>query len=97
MTCQGEPSCTDNGCTSSCGDGLIIGEEQCDDGNGISGDGCSETCQQEPGYVCEQAPPCEGDACTMQLPIVFRDFNESHPDFWPPTKRATRTASLQAS
>jgi fibro-slime domain-containing protein len=85
-TCQGEPTCTDMGCTSSCGDGLIIGAEQCDDGNGIKGDGCSETCQQEPGYVCSQAPPCEGEACTLNLPIVFRDFNESHPDFWPPYK-----------
>lgn len=86
VVCQAEPECTDNGCTSSCGDGLIIGEEQCDDGNGTSGDGCSDTCQQEPGYICDQAPPCEGDDCTLQLPIVFRDFNESHPDFWPPYK-----------
>jgi len=86
VICQAEPSCTDNGCTSSCGDGLIIGDEQCDDGNGIDDDGCSSTCQQEPGYICSQAPPCEGDACTLQLPIIFRDFNESHPDFWPPYK-----------
>jgi len=85
-TCQGEPTCTDMGCTSSCGDGLIIGAEQCDDGNGIKGDGCSDTCQEEPGYVCSQAPPCEGEDCTLNLPIVFRDFNESHPDFWPAYK-----------
>jgi fibro-slime domain-containing protein len=83
-TCQGEPTCTDAGCTSSCGDGLIIGDEVCDDGNGIKGDGCSETCQEEPGYVCSVPPPCEGEACTLNLPIVFRDFNESHVDFWPP-------------
>jgi len=84
--CQGEPTCTDAGCTSSCGDGLIIGSETCDDGNGTKGDGCSDTCQAEPGYVCSQAAPCEGEACTLELPIVFRDFNESHPDFWPPYK-----------
>jgi len=82
--CQGEPTCTDAGCTSSCGDGLIIGAETCDDGNGIDDDGCSSLCVQEPGYVCSQAAPCEGETCTLQLPIVFRDFNESHPDFWPP-------------
>jgi len=83
ITCQAEPVCTDAGCTSSCGDGLIIGAETCDDGNGTAGDGCSDTCQAEDGYVCTQAPPCEGDACTMTLPIIFRDFNESHSDFWP--------------
>jgi len=82
--CQGEPTCTEQGCTSSCGDGLIIAPEVCDDGNGIEGDGCSATCQPEDGYTCSQAPPCEGEACTLNLPIVFRDFNESHPDFWPP-------------
>jgi len=83
ITCQAEPECTENGCTSSCGDGLIIGAEECDDGNGIDGDGCSSACLAEPGYTCSQAPPCEGDACTLELPIVFRDFNVSHSDFFP--------------
>ena len=30
-----------------CGDGIIYGTEQCDDGNTASGDGCSATCQSE--------------------------------------------------
>ena len=30
-----------------CGDGIINGSETCDDGNTISGDGCSSTCQIE--------------------------------------------------
>jgi len=30
-----------------CGDGIKNGDEQCDDGNTISGDGCSATCQTE--------------------------------------------------
>lgn len=30
-----------------CGDGLVEGIEQCDDGNTITGDGCSEYCQRE--------------------------------------------------
>lgn len=84
--CQGEPTCSDAGCTSKCGDGLIIGDEQCDDGNGITGDGCSADCQEEPGYTCTQAPPCSGDDCTLKLPIVFRDFDLNHPDFFPPYK-----------
>jgi fibro-slime domain-containing protein len=86
VICQGEPSCSDNGCTSSCGDGLIIGDEECDDGNGVDFDGCSADCKQEPGYTCTSAPPCEGDACTLNLPIIFRDFDLTHPDFFPPYK-----------
>lgn len=42
-----------------CGDGLISGGEQCDDGNTVNGDGCTSTCTVEalagidtcPGYV----------------------------------------------
>jgi cysteine-rich repeat protein len=30
-----------------CGDGILEGIEQCDDGNTLSGDGCSSTCQTE--------------------------------------------------
>ncbi len=30
-----------------CGDGIIEGTEECDDGNIVSGDGCSSTCQIE--------------------------------------------------
>ncbi len=84
--CQGEPVCTESGCTSTCGDGLMIGEEECDDGNAIDRDGCSATCKIEPGYVCEQAPACPDgqEDCPLDLPIVFRDFDTSHPDFQEP-------------
>jgi cysteine-rich repeat protein len=34
-----------------CGDGFVGPEEACDDGNRVSGDGCSDTCQIEPA-VC---------------------------------------------
>lgn len=89
--CQGEPLCTENGCTSTCGDGLKIGDEECDDGNAIDRDGCSSTCKIEPGYVCEQAPACpDGQTdCPMNLPIVFRDFDPSHPDFQEPDPLGT--------
>lgn len=40
-----------------CGDGLITGTEQCDDNNTVSGDGCSSTCQIEPGYQCVTTQP----------------------------------------
>ncbi len=40
-------------CTAkTCGDGIIAGHEQCDDGNTTSGDGCSATCTLETGHAC---------------------------------------------
>jgi cysteine-rich repeat protein len=30
-----------------CGDGLVNGTEECDDGNGTNNDGCSTTCIDE--------------------------------------------------
>jgi fibro-slime domain-containing protein len=43
-----------------CGDGALTEDEACDDGNKVSGDGCSDTClRNEPGFSC--ATP--GQAC----------------------------------
>ena len=39
-----------------CGDGTIDGGELCDDGNGVSGDGCDASCQLEPGWTCSNQP-----------------------------------------
>jgi cysteine-rich repeat protein len=41
-----------------CGDGALF-VEQCDDGNGIAGDGCSDRCRLEPGFIC----PIAGARC----------------------------------
>ena len=49
--------------SSLCGDHKIDTGEQCDDGNTISGDGCSSTCQIEPGYSC----PIVGQQCINSL------------------------------
>ncbi|MBI3248434.1 MAG: SBBP repeat-containing protein [Deltaproteobacteria bacterium] len=43
-----------------CGDGQIGFGETCDDGNTMGDDGCSNTCQTEPGYEC----PIPGQPCT---------------------------------
>ena len=43
-----------------CGDGLLKGAEECDDGNTVSGDGCSSSCTLEVGYEC----PTPGTKCT---------------------------------
>jgi fibro-slime domain-containing protein len=71
--CQIEPDCTGtSGCTSECGDGIVLGEG-CDDGNAASGDGCSSGCKQEPGWTCTQ--PDIGNK--MMVPIIYRDFKFS--------------------
>ena len=45
----------------SCGNGNIQNNEECDDGNSISGDGCSSSCLVEAGYECTGAPSvCTG-------------------------------------
>ena len=51
--------CMDGGCVLAarcavCGNGMKTGAEQCDDGNTVSGDCCSATCQAEAG--CEIEP-----------------------------------------
>ncbi len=77
--CLNEPRCSDEGCDSECGDGIVV-NEGCDDGNTVSGDGCSAQCQPEPGFTCRQ--PDLGE--TMLVPIVYRDFRFGEPrDFQP--------------
>jgi fibro-slime domain-containing protein len=85
--CQTEPHCTAAGCTSDCGDGLVI-DEQCDDGNTKDGDGCSHECKKEAGFECSQDADCEkiNGECVLRVPALFRDFNAAnsangHADF----------------
>lgn len=42
-----------------CGDGVLQRNEQCDDGNTVSGDGCNAVCQIEANWVC----PTPGQPC----------------------------------
>jgi len=100
QTCTKEPTCRVGGktgvCSTTCGNGNIEPGEQCDDGNGADGDGCSSTCKTESGFSCQtvqkqDSVPCtqdinKGENC-LELPIKYRDFkNESvtggHPDFF---------------
>ena len=59
--CEFDPVCSSTGCAARCGDGIIEPGEACDDGDVISGDGCSSTCQVETGYSCSGAP----STCTV--------------------------------
>ncbi len=60
-----------------CGDGVISGNEQCDDGNTADGDGCSHTCMLEGGVTpscgdgileagegCDDGNTVGGDGCS---------------------------------
>ena len=39
-----------------CGNGVTEGNEQCDDGNTVAGDGCGATCLVESFYYCVNVP-----------------------------------------
>src|SRR5690348_6116771 len=47
---------TSTGALPGCGDGVLQDGEQCDDGNGASGDGCSSACVVETGFTCSGSP-----------------------------------------
>jgi cysteine-rich repeat protein len=42
--------------SATCGDGVIDQGKECDDGNTVSGDGCSAECKIEPGWTCTGEP-----------------------------------------
>lgn len=50
-------------CTSICGDSIVVGLEQCDDGARIPGDGCSRTCQREAGWLCGDGTAVGDEEC----------------------------------
>jgi cysteine-rich repeat protein len=48
-------------CVTICGDGLIGGPEECDDGARDSADGCSASCKLEPNAIGQGEPSrCTG-------------------------------------
>jgi len=63
MTCDtSSHTCKGGSIYPVCGDGKLDSGEQCDDGNTISGDGCSSTCQSE--VECRMNSDCKiGQTC----------------------------------
>lgn len=55
------------GSTPVCGDGEIAGDEECDDGFTVDGDGCSETCTVEEGWTCTDSPSVCTTTCGDKL------------------------------
>lgn len=87
-TCQPEPTVTlgaDPVVNVFCGDGLVTGDEECDDGNNEDGDGCDQDCFEEPGWACNDRLTLPS---SLQMRVTYRDFKSSnaltpggHPDF----------------
>ncbi len=77
--CSAEEYCDAlGGCTlAACGDGSVAPTEDCDDANLRAGDGCSPTCEIEPGFSCSGAP----SSCVDVLPdpIAFVDVTGAAP------------------
>src|SRR3989442_6899697 len=56
------------GASPTCGNGVVEGTEECDDGNATSGDGCSATCQLEnTSAICAGIPTVSGTAIKAVL------------------------------
>ncbi|HEY4239879.1 MAG TPA: DUF4215 domain-containing protein [Kofleriaceae bacterium] len=66
--CLEAPECTSG---SQCGDSLTEGDEQCDDGNRVDGDGCDSNCTytacgngiMTAGEACDDGNTVDGDGC----------------------------------
>ena len=56
------------GCTN-CGEGNIDAGEECDDGNTVSGDGCSATCNNEVTPRCGDGIQQAGEDCEFTPPV----------------------------
>jgi cysteine-rich repeat protein len=80
-----------------CGDLVVSPGEQCDDGNAVAGDGCSDTCQVEAscgdgvahavvGEQCDDTNTTDGDGCSASCQIEGKSYlqeTEPNPSFTP--------------
>jgi len=57
--------------TEVCGDSYLNADETCDDGNAVAGDGCSDTCQVEPGWFCQSGPQTIGNVDGVPISATF--------------------------
>eukprot|EP00347_Sterkiella_histriomuscorum_P006905 403350981 len=53
-------------CREKCGDGKDYQELECDDGNSVSGDGCSQNCTIEDTYYCQGGTINNPDLCSVR-------------------------------
>jgi len=87
-SCPAGQNCVGNQCVSSCGNGVIDAGEECDDGNTVSGDGCSAACELEvgcgngildPGEECDDNNIISGDCCSAvcKIELLIRNVTVS--------------------
>eukprot|EP01017_Pseudomicrothorax_dubius_P037467 TRINITY_DN5493_c0_g1_i2.p1 TRINITY_DN5493_c0_g1~~TRINITY_DN5493_c0_g1_i2.p1 ORF type:complete len:734 (-),score=112.08 TRINITY_DN5493_c0_g1_i2:30-2231(-) len=57
-------------CSARCGDGIVAGNETCDDNNTLSGDGCSSLCLVEEKYACAELS-ANISICTNKTELSF--------------------------
>ena len=62
------PLAREKECSEICGDGLNLGEFECDDGNLENGDGCSNLCKIEEGFICQGGNTTNPDKCKDIFP-----------------------------
>ncbi|CAK86800.1 unnamed protein product (macronuclear) [Paramecium tetraurelia] len=55
-------------CQSVCGDGIVVGDEECDDSNNNSLDGCNSLCKVESNYKCS-------DSSCIPLPEIKKEVS----------------------
>lgn len=58
-----------------CGDGRVTGQETCDDGDAIGGDGCGADCQVESGFVC--GAECTPLAATREIELLSPETTDA--------------------
>ena len=66
-------------CQDICGDGDLK-DDQCDDSNTVSNDGCSSTCTIEPYFTCTPTPPASGPSLCYydgELVITLRRIEKT--------------------
>ena len=79
-------------CREICGDGFNMGENECDDGNLLDGDGCSKDCKIEEGFICRGGNSTNKDACldvkppTLEINTRLSIENQFSFDFSEPLK-----------
>lgn len=62
-----------------CGDGRRAQNETCDDGNTVAGDGCSDVCAQETGWVCAiQGADCAPARCGDGLRVGDEECDDAN-------------------
>ena len=63
LTDCADPECATDPFCLTCANGSLEGDEGCDDGNTVAGDGCDSACQIEDGFVCR----VPGTACDARI------------------------------